>query len=293
MKSLKKFCNALLTIILFIFVFSLSISFILKKFVQEDLIANMAKEEIVKQYIDNDNYDGIDSEKKAILKTILGEDDANEIVNIILDNYMIYTVSENYELSKSDYDKIIKYFEKHSNDISRISGKIDINYIKNRFTYDEVNKMVKDEFVKLDEKLKESSVSPEEVTEKVDIINIYANLVSTQTRMYILYGIGGCILLLMFINYSVSKWMIEAGISLIISGVLVTSVYNFVEFLKGASTSDNAIRYLNGIDIKYAITIGVCEVLVGIGLIILKSKIEKLEFENKGIEELGEKKNME
>ena len=49
------------------------------------------------------------------------------------------------------------------------------------------------------------------------------------------------------VNYHIIE-TIEAGISLIISGVLVTSVYNFIEFLKGASTSDNAIRYLNGID---------------------------------------------
>ena len=294
MKFLRGLANTILTIILALLILGLSMTFIIKKFVQDDLIVEMAKEEIVTRFVDSDKVEGLDEEKKTVIKDLLNEKDVNELLNLAMDNYILYTVSDNYELSKADYNKAFKFVESHLDAINKLTNEnVDEEYIKEHFTYEEVNKYVKEGFAKLDSELQDSEVDTEEVTNNVNVINVYANIVSNQTRISILSAIGVVVLLLMVVNWSISKWMVEAGISLIISGAFVTMIYNLVEFLKDATSDDDALKYLTSIDIKYAIIIGTCEVIAGIAIIIIKSKIEKLEIENMNVEKQGTKENME
>lgn len=292
MKFLRGLANVILTIILSALLFALSMTFVIKKFVQEDLIVEMAKNEIVTKYIDDAKIEGLDEEKKTAIKDLLNEKDINDLLNTIMDNYILYTVSDNYELSKSDYNKALKFLETHVDSVNKLSDEnIDINYIKEHFTYEETNKIVKEGFARLDSEINGNEIDAKDVTENVNIINIYANMVSNQTRMYILYGIGVVILLLMFINWSVSKWLLEAGFSLIISGTIVTLFYNLFLMIKDSIEADDAaFEYLSRIDFKYAIIIGACEIFAGIAMIIIKSKIEKLEQNNDVMET---KENME
>ena len=274
MKALKGFLNVILTIILIILLFGLSMTFVLKKVVQEEIIIDVAKEEITKNYLDSDKVK-LTEEQKNIIKDTLNKKETKEILNIVIDNYLEYTLFEDYNLSKQDYDKLLSFIEKNITDINKLSEKeIGVNDIKEHFTYDEVNKLVKEGFNYIDS---EGGIELSE--DNIKAINIYAYIVSDQVRYYIISGIALVILLLMFVNWSISKWMLEVGIASIISGTFMTGIYSLLELAKEALASESDIaEYITRIDVTHAIIIGAIEILLGIGLIIIKNNIEKSEI---------------
>ena len=273
MKVLRGFANVLLTIVLVALILGLSMTFVLKKVVQEEIIIDIAKEEVTKSYLESDKIELAD-EQKNIIKDVLNQKDTKEILNIAIDNYLSYTLFDDYNLSKKDYDKILNFMEKHVSDINKLSDKeIDINYIKEHFTYEEANELVKEGFAMI------ASEGIELSDDNIKAINFYAYTVSNEVRYYIISGIALVILLLMFVNWSISKWMLEVGIASIISGAFMTSIYALFEFVKDVLSTENSIAsYVTGIDVTSAIIIGALEVLLGIGLIIIKIKIEKAEM---------------
>nr|MBP3258643.1 hypothetical protein [Bacilli bacterium] len=274
MKALRGFLNVILTLILIILLFGLSMTFVLKKVVQEEIIIDVAKEEITKNYLDSDKVE-LTEEQKNIIKDTLNKKETKEVLNIVIDNYLEYTLFEDYNLSKKDYDKLFGFIENHVTDINKLSEEeIDINYIKEHFTYDEANKLVKEGFSYIDS---EGGIELSE--DNIKAINTYAYVVSDQVRYYIISGIALVILLLMFVNWSISKWMLEVGIASIISGTFMTGIYSLLELAKEALASESDIaEYITRIDVTQAIIIGVVEILLGIGLIIIKSNIEKSEI---------------
>lgn len=274
MKALRGFLNVILTIILIILLFGLSMTFVLKKVVQEEIIIDVAKEEITKSYLDSDKIE-LTEEQKNIIKDTLNKKETKEVLNIVIDNYLEYSLFEDYNLSKKDYDKLFGFIENHVTDINKLSEEeIDINYIKEHFTYDEANKLVKEGFSYIDS---EGGIELSE--DNIKAINTYAYVVSDQVRYYIISGIAVVILLLMFVNWSISKWMLEVGIASIISGTFMTGIYTLLELAKEALASESDIaEYVTRIDITHAIIIGAIEILLGIGLIIIKNNIEKSEI---------------
>ena len=274
MKALRGFLNVILTMILITLIFGLSMTFVLKKVVQEEIIIDVAKEEITKSYLDSDKVE-LTEEQKNIIKDTLNKKETKEILNIVIDNYLKYTLFEDYNLSKQDYDKLLSFIEKNITDINKLSEKeIDVNYIKEHFTYEDANKLVKEGFNYIDS---EGGIELSE--DNIKAINIYAYIVSDQVRYYIISGIALVILLLMFVNWSISKWMLEVGIASIISGTFMTGIYTLLELVKEALTSESGIaEYITRIDVTQAIIIGVIEILLGIGLIIIKNNIEKSEI---------------
>ncbi len=274
MKALKGFLNVILTMILITLIFGLSMTFVLKKVVQEEIIIDVAKEEITKSYLDSDKVE-LTEEQKSIIKDTLNQKETKEVLNIVIDNYLKYTLFEDYNLSKNDYEKLLSFIEKHVTDIDKLSDEeIDVNYIKEHFTYEDANKLVKEGFGYIDS---EGGIELSE--DNIKAINIYAYIVSDQVRYYIISGIALVILLLMFVNWSISKWMLEVGIASIISGTFMTGIYTLLELVKEALTSESDIaEYITRIDVTQAIIVGVIEILIGIGLIIIKNNIEKSEI---------------
>ena len=57
MKVLRGFLNVILTMILVTLIFCLSMTFVLKKVVQEEIIIDVAKEEITESYLDSDKVE--------------------------------------------------------------------------------------------------------------------------------------------------------------------------------------------------------------------------------------------
>ena len=273
MKVLRGFANVILTMILVTLILGLSMTFVLKKVVQEEIIIDIAKEEVTKSYLESDKIELTD-EQKNVIKDVLNQKDTKDILNTVIDNYLSYTLFDDYNLSKKDYDKLLNFLEKHVSDINKLSDEeIDMNYIKEHFTYEEANKAVKEGFSMIE------SDGIELSEDNIKAINFYAYAVSDEVRYYIISGIALAILLLMFINWSISKWMLEVGIASIIAGTFMTGIYSLFEIAKDILAGENDIAsYVMSVDVTSTIIIGVVEVLLGIGLIIIKSKIEKSEM---------------
>ena len=275
MKVLKGFANFVLTVALISFLTCLSFTFIIKNVFQEEIITGIAIETIEDKYVESDELN-LTSEQKDIIKDILNKEETKEIIDIVIDNYLSYTVNENYNLSKKDYDVLFKYASEHMDAISKLSENVNIDEVKNNLTYDNINQMAKDGFALIDS---EGGIELSE--DNIEAINIYARLVSSEVRGYILALIGFTILLLMLVNWSVSKWLLEAGISLIITGTFVNAIYGLSELMKDLLKTEGDIgKYIANIDLKYTLIIGVAEIAIGIALIVINSKINKLEKEN-------------
>ncbi len=273
MKFLKGFLNVILTIVLIALVFTISLTFILKKVFQEEILIGIGKNAIIEKYIDTDKVDLTD-EQKSIIKNILNKKGTKEVLNVIFDNYLAYTVIDDYKLSSKDYNLIIKYINKNIDEISKISSEIDANYIKENLSYDNLNKFATEAFKMID-----SEGGMELSNDDVKIINAYAYIVSDTLRGYLLTAIGIVVLLLMLVNWSVTAWLLEAGIAFIVSGSLVSLVYVLIETIKGLALEDSESRQLiQNIDLSYTVMLGVFLTIIGIAAIIIKNKINNNEI---------------
>ena len=274
MKALKVFLNIIISIMLIAMIFAVSMTFVLKKVFQEEVLIGMAKNAIIDKYIENEETN-LTNNQKEVIKKILDDKGTNEILNMVLDNYLAYTVLDDYNVSKKDYNTLIKFILKHVNEIDNVSDKtIDKEYIKTNLTYEEVNKMVKDGFEIID-----SEGGMELSEENIKIINGYAFAVSDELRGYLYTGIGVLILLLMLVNWSAITWMLPTGISLIISGTFVNMIYLLTEFLKDILSTDADVgKYIVNINMGYTTLIGISEFILGIALIITKNKINNNEI---------------
>lgn len=274
MKALKVFLNIIISIMLIAMIFAVSMTFVLKKVFQEEVLIGMAKNAIIDKYIENEETN-LTNNQKEVIKKILDDKGTNEILNMVLDNYLAYTVLDDYNVSKKDYNTLIKFILKHVDEIDNVSDKkIDKDYIKNNLTYEEVNKMVKDGFEIID-----SEGGMELSEENIRIINGYAFAVSDELRGYLYTGIGVLILLLMLVNWSAITWMLPTGISLIISGTFVNMIYLLTEFLKDILSTDADVgKYIVNINMGYTALIGISEFILGIALIIIKNKINNNEI---------------
>lgn len=274
MKALKVFLNIIISIMLIAMIFAVSMTFVLKKVFQEEVLIGMAKNAIIDKYIENEETN-LTNNQKEVIKKILDDKGTNEILNMVLDNYLAYTVLDDYNVSKKDYNTLIKFILKHVNEIDNVSDKkIDKEYIKTNLTYEEVNKMVKDGFEIID-----SEGGMELSEENIKIINGYAFAVSDELRGYLYTGIGVLILLLMLVNWSAITWMLPTGISLIISGTFVNMIYLLTEFLKDILSTDADVgKYIVNINMGYTALIGISEFILGIALIIIKNKINNNEI---------------
>lgn len=274
MKALKVFLNIIISIMLIAMIFAVSMTFVLKKVFQEEVLIGMAKNAIIDKYIENEETN-LTNNQKEVIKKILDDKGTNEVLNMVLDNYLAYTVLDDYNVSKKDYNTLIKFILKHVNEIDNVSDKkIDKEYIKTNLTYEEVNKMVKDGFEIID-----SEGGMELSEENIKIINGYAFAVSDELRGYLYTGIGVLILLLMLVNWSAITWMLPTGISLIISGTFVNMIYLLTEFLKDILSTDADVgKYIVNINMGYTALIGISEFILGIALIIIKNKINNNEI---------------
>ena len=274
MKALKVFLNIIISIMLIAMIFAVSMTFVLKKVFQEEVLIGMAKNAIIDKYIENEETN-LTNNQKEVIKKILDDKGTNEILNMVLDNYLAYTVLDDYNVSKKDYNTLIKFILKHVNEIDNVSDKkIDKDYIKNNLTYEELNKMVKDGF-----KIIDSEGGIELSEENIKIINGYAFAVSDELRGYLYTGIGVLILLLMLVNWSAITWMLPTGISFIISGTFVNMIYLLTEFLKDILSTDSDVgKYIVNINMGYTALIGISEFILGIALIIIKNKINNNEI---------------
>ena len=283
MKVLRNIIYVILAIFLGIFINLLSLTMILKNVVQDELITNTIKTSIVSGYLSKNIKDinKLTDEQKQMLEKFLNDNEINEVVDVLMDNYINYQSDKNFKISQNDVDKLKNYVVSHEDLLKEASGEdFDINDVLKEITVDNIDKNARKVADQLDEL--PSEVKP--------IVSSYKYITVGPVKVILIGAIIICISLMMLISWSLIKWMKATGVCLITNGVLISLTFAFVDGIKDL--------FLKAIDMKFTITnisfsniliIGLSELAIGIALVVghklLNKKFEVKEEEKVEIEE--------
>lgn len=269
MKALRSVLYVIVAIILGLLINVFSFTLLLKNVVQDEIITNTIKTSIISGYLANNikDIDKLTPEQKKMLEEILNDNEINEVVNIVMDNYINYQGDSSYKISQNDVDKIKNYVVKHEDLIKQASGKeIDINEITKEITVENIDKNAKEVAKDLEE-------LPPEIK---PVISSYKYATVGPLKMVLIGLIVVCIALLMLISWSFVKWMKATGVCLITNGVLITLTFIFIDGIKDLflKAIDNKIS-LGNISFNLILIIGLVELFIGIALIVIHKLINK------------------
>lgn len=266
MKTLRNILYVITAIFLGIFIYLLSISLLLKNVVQDELITNVVKSTITNEYVTK-NVDKLTPEQKKMLDDFLNNNDSDEVVNILVDNYINYQNNENYKISQKDVDTLKNYINNHKDIIKQVSDKdINIDDILNEITVENIDEMTKKNIEKMDE-------LPAEVQTAVIT---YKNITMGPVKIALAFLVIGCIALLMLISWSFIKWMKATGICFITNGVLITLLFIFADGIKDILVKNSDIGvYVKNMTFSNILIIGLVELVVGILLIVIHKLLNK------------------
>ena len=259
MKGLRSVTYVIVAIFLGIFINLFSVSLVLKNVVQDEMITNIVKSTIANEYLTK-NIKNLSEEEQKIVKDFLDDNQSNEVVNIILNNYMNYQSNPNYKISQKDVDTIKKYIESHQDVIKKVSKEeININDITKELTVENIDNKTRETVKKLDQ------LPP--VVETV--VKTYKEIVTGPIKLILGFMCITCIGLLMLISWSLIKWMKATGICLIVNGVLITLMYVIVMTLKDVIINNiDAGIFIQNITFNNILIIGMVELIGGIALVI-------------------------
>ena len=256
MKTLKTFGNIIIGIILFALVFSLIFIRETNKIISSDVL-----KESITSFV-NDTKDGkneLSKPQKDLIDNMFKDTDAKDIISLILVNYKEYRNDINYSLSDEDiktfYDFLYKYRD-HIKD-SKIENMDDLEF-EEYFNKKKIEEMAFDTFKNFDK------VFDSNVIDKV--IDGYSFATSYYVRLALLFVIVFFIILLCIINWSLIKWMVVFGISLIVSGCIFNLLYNAVALIKEFLLKDSIDIRIN---LNSFLLVGILQIILGIALIII------------------------
>ena len=291
MKVLRSILYVVIAILLGLLINVLSLTMILKNVVQEEIITNTIKASLTSGYLAK-NMDNLTEDQKKMLEKFLNDEDINEVVDVLVDNYTNYQSNENYKISQSDVDKLKKYIDDHQDFIKEISDEdINIEDIKKEITVDNIDKNAKKAIEKLDE-------LPEEIK---PVVTSYKYITLGPVKLVLIALIVVCIALMILISWSLIKWMKSTGICLITNGVLISLLYLFIDAAKSmVMRVINNNTLFNNISFNNILIIGLSELIIGIILIVVykllnkkTNKEEKIDNNNEQKKELPAEENKE
>ena len=274
MKVLRNVIYVIIAMILGILINLLSLTFVLENVVKDEIITTTIKTSIATGYLTK-NVNNLTDDQRQMIEKFLNDNEMNEIVDVLLDNYSNYLTDSNYKISQKDVDKIKDYVAKNEDLIKEVSEEdVDIDKILNEITVENIDKSAK-------EVSKELSDMPSEVK---PIINSYKYMTVGPLKMILIGLIVVCIALMMLISWSLVKWMKATGVCLITNGVLISLIYVFVDGVKDIIfKAINVGISLGGISFNTILIIGLSELVAGIALVVVynllnkKNKNEKVE----------------
>lgn len=274
MKVLRNVIYVIIAMILGILINLLSLTFVLENVVKDEIITTTIKTSIATGYLTK-NVNNLTDDQRQMIEKFLNDNEMNEVVDVLLDNYSNYLTDSNYKISQKDVDKIKDYVAKNEDLIKEVSEEdVDIHKILNEITVENIDKSAK-------EVSKELSDMPSEVK---PIINSYKYMTVGPLKMILIGLIVVCIALMMLISWSLVKWMKATAVCLITNGVLISLIYVFVDGVKDIIfKAINVGISLGGISFNTILIIGLSELVAGIALVVVynllnkKNKNEKVE----------------
>ena len=267
MKILRGFLTFIIGIVLFVFVFTLSLVCRTKTFVEKELVVPIVKETATQAIQKGE----VTSEQKDLIEKMTNDKEFEKIVERLTSNYIAIQSSEEYNLSKEDYDLFINFVIKYKDEINKASDtKYTENEIRELLSYEETQKAAKEAFNTL-----EGNTSASEMKQ---VIDIYTKTTSSNTKLILFLSIVVIIMLITLINWSFTKWFKVLGIDLIISGLIFGIIFGLAKFAQSKIVADASIEtMIKSINLNGFIIMAICEVLFGIASIIAYKKLKKKE----------------
>ena len=270
MKELKSIIYVIVAMFLGIFINLLSLTLVLKNIVQDEIVTNVIKESIAEQYIVK-NINKLSEEEQKNIKELLDDQSSNEVVNILINNYLNYQSDASYKISEKDVETLRKYIISHQDTIQQFSSEtINIDDITREITVDNIDK----------ETRKAIGEAKADSNDIVGIINTYTSFASESVKLILALLVILSVGLLMLISWSVVKWTKATGICLITNGILITLLYLII-----ASIKDLILKYadlgifIQNISFNAILIIGLVELILGIGLVTAHKILSKKELE--------------
>jgi len=256
MKALRVISNIIIGIILFALVFTLLFIRETNKIVSTDLL-----KETLNNIVDDTKSENeeLTESQKNIIDDMFKDEDAKEIAKLILINYKEYRNDENYSISEEDFNTFYGFIYKYRSHIkdSKIEKMTDIEF-KEYYNKSKINEMANDTFKNFD-RIFDSKVID-------NIIKGYSLATSYFVRAALIFVILFFIAIICIINWSLIKWMLVFGFSLIASGLLFNLLYNASELIKRALLNENINININ---LNPFLFVSIVQIVLGIALVVL------------------------
>ena len=269
MKIFRNIIYVIIAMILGILINVLSFTLIFKDVVQDGVITNVVKTTVASAYLSKNisNLDNLSADQKKMLEDFLNDSEMNEVVDVLMDNYINYISDSNYKISQKDVDKIKDYAVKNEDLIKKISNKdIDINEITKEITVENIDKGAKE----LQEKFDNMPI------EMAPVVSSYKYITVGPLKAILISAIIVCIALMMLISWSLIKWMKSTGVCLITNGILVSLTFVFIDGIKGFIINRlNNASIFEGMTFNNILIIGLSELGIGIILVIIYNILNK------------------
>ena len=216
---------------------------------------NMVTEVIKTQIFDSSN----NSINKDEINKILEDKEINTIVNEIIEDITGDVNQEKITIDDATIEHAINYAEAHKEELEKITGeKIDLSDVN----IEEIKTEINDSLAQTDFNTDQS------VKTVIEAYNIF-------TSKELFYGLLGALL-----SWSAYKWLLPAGISLIVSGVIGFATFLLSFAVVGMIASETNIS----INTNSILINSLIELAVGIIAVVVVSIINKKKKENKELE---------
>lgn len=261
MKVVKGILSSIIGISLFAIIFALSFVYILRGILKDDVFGTLIENKVLTEYSEEESKDA-----KRAVEELIGKNEVSELAGDIIDEYIKYTKDENYEVSDEIVDKIVEFCVANRKTIARISKEeVTEEKIRSDETRTNIKKSLNEVFPEIKKDIGENGDK---------ILFVYNLLTGKLLKLSLFFAIVFLIVLLALINLSVYKWLTTFGITLIVSGIIYTSLYVLLMAVK-----EEVLRELN-LDINLTptiiIIIGGVELVFGILSIIIKRIIDRM-----------------
>ena len=266
MKFLKSFSTALLNILLFFIISILTLTIITKEVIQKELIGSLVKSMLISEAMNNDEL----KEKNEILEKIDNKE-INDILNNLMNDYTKNSDEEGHKVSKETVDSIINYFINHEKELEELTNEdIDINEI----TSEESRKELEEELNKSMDELDNNFNTNVNIK---DYLKMYNFFTSNLFKLTLVGFIIIILILLILITKQKDIVLSTIGASLSINGTIILLGYLGIFYVLSKLSFEKEVSVLfDTVDLKLVMIIGLIELILGIGLFILKAVLKRI-----------------
>lgn len=259
MKILKGLLTFIISFILVLLIIILTASYTVKDVIQHQLVEEVAKKIIVEK-IENEDID------TDIITKMIDDERTDKIIDSALIDFTSYVEGTAAGVSDETINLIVDFCVNHKADLEELAKKqYEISEIDSNKTRADLKKS-------LDEAIK--SVQIDKNSPVVTVISTYSRITSDSFRVNLLIIIGGLVLLLGLVNWSLYKWMKPFGSVLITSGIMVLLSYGLSSVLFSL-VKDN-VDIAISINVMSLLILGIIYLVSGIILLIIYSVINKI-----------------